>query len=354
MTKEKDVLESQTYDLMGLKVHVVGDQGRRVCGMVWQSFFADCERAEWELDIQFDNHPKPIALKPFHRSQYTLRIEQIIYLTIDSITIELPGYGRLELCENRRRATFTLHRDNVPVNILEYFLIQFLAMGQQSKGAIALHAASLAINAEDADFEEAIVLIAPSNTGKTTTTLALACDSLRLTGDDLVFVRRSQGGRFEAWGYPRCCHLRPNTLKLLPWTESLPFLNADAEGVRTIAIDQLGRRASLVNAWRPLRGLIGLSKPDGETATCEMISPAKMLMLLAQESVQPTYGIYDCAAIDRFKLIGELARQSSSWELRPAFGRTDDLQAVVLRQLHCSYSDQEANVQAEDHTYVGV
>ena len=76
-----------------------------------------------------------------------------------------------------------------------------------------------------------VVITAPSNTGKTTTALALAGSGWRLLGDDVTYVRPPNLGT-AVWGFPRACNIRPGTLQLMPWLRSLSLFQ-EAEGCRS-------------------------------------------------------------------------------------------------------------------------
>lgn len=130
---------------------------------------------------------------------------------------DLGQLARLTINLPRRRARILVKRGAewcLSRNCIVPLLCEFLAEARQ----YVVHAASLAEGG--ARDPRAVVVTGRSGMGKTTTALALAHGGLSLMADDATFA--SGAGGVSVWGLPRPCKVHANTLKMMPWLDSLP------------------------------------------------------------------------------------------------------------------------------------
>ena len=174
-------------------------------------------------------------------------------------------------------------------------------------GGIALHAATLVRD------NQAILVMAPSGTGKTTTSLALTDGGWQLMADDLSLVRQGAQG-VEGLGVTRPCNIRRASLTYLPWlTELLDVFDACDEA--ELPLTRLAERAAMPCRWVPLRAIVCLASPNSMAHQMEAISPTDTLLHLSRETVQPVDGAQDRLAAKLFGRLAELSRTVPGYRL---------------------------------------
>ncbi len=189
---------------------------------------------------------------------------------------------------------------------LRYVLLQLVCEAFCAPGHSFMHAACLAMPCGRA--WRGVVVSAPSNTGKTTTALALVSQGWRLLGDDITLAEPAQrGGR--VWGFPRACHLRPNTLRLLPWLNALELAAPDDEQTRALPLGQLGRGAWQRAPWLEPALLVVLAAPNSAATRIEPISAGQALIQFAAESLPAAAGECDAQAERDFANLSQMCRQ---------------------------------------------
>jgi len=224
---------------------------------------------------------------------------------------ELKNTGEVDVDLAQCRATITL-RPNVPSQAVEYFVTSFVSVPLAEAGVAPVHAACLAAPAGDA--WRSILVVALSNTGKTTTSLALADQGWKLMGDDVAYLD-GRAGDWRAWGYPRQCHIRPYTLSLLPWLAELPL-------VRRVGVEELGLPLALLGdrVWNsrseshgtalPLGLIVVLEPHNREGHRLRQLDRASALIGLSHENVRPVEGAADLTASQLFGLFAKVVQQT--------------------------------------------
>lgn len=223
---------------------------------------------------------------------------------------ELKDTGEVDVDLALRRATITL-RPNAPSQAVEYFVTSFISVPLAEAGVAPVHAACLA--APTGEAWRSVLVVAVSNTGKTTTSLALADQGWKLMGDDVAYLD-GRDGDWRAWGYPRQCHIRPYTLELLPWLAQLPL-------VRREGAEELGLPLALLEArvWKirsghetalPLGLIVVLEPHNREGHRLRPLDRASALIGLSHENVRPVDGAADLTASQLFGLFAKVVQKT--------------------------------------------
>ncbi|TIW13960.1 MAG: serine kinase, partial [Mesorhizobium sp.] len=170
----------------------------------------------------------------------------------DVFHLVFPGQQTLSILDKESCAEIRVHPDS---KIKWTLLMMVLDAALDAGGQHMLHTAGLTLPGS-----EALVLIhAPSGTGKSTTSLALASQGFGLCSDDVMILRATQDGA-TAWGMPRKVKIHRNTAAMLPFVS--PYLGEtwDAEGEQAVSLDRLGEiiRVEDVRA-RPIAALLHLA-----------------------------------------------------------------------------------------------
>lgn len=242
---------------------------------------------------------------------------------------ELVGVGRLDVDLHARTASIDLLPDTDP-NSVHYFLTTILCDGLTDTGHCVVHAACLEKTTRAGT--AAILVVAPSGTGKSTTALALTGDGWRLMGDDITVLTRTPAG-VRAWGFPRFCNVRRPTLGLLPWLAELPLVPTSVPETFALPLDQLGDRVSTgVPVPAEPAAIVCLQRPNARGHTLLPLDKAAALMHVAEENVQPIEGVGDAVARRSFGMLAELVRTTPAFSLSagPELG---SLAAAIGRHL---------------------
>jgi hypothetical protein len=134
----------------------------------------------------------------------------------DLLQFRIPG--RISILERRgepvTRAEVVAGVDRPFAGMATAILLDTVLRGH---GLLTIHAASLIPPGSDA----LLLLFAPSGSGKTTTSLALALSGYAHLGDDMV-VLREEADSIVGWGMPRNLKVQRRTAAMLP--EVAPYL----------------------------------------------------------------------------------------------------------------------------------
>ncbi|MDX8466472.1 serine kinase [Mesorhizobium sp. VK23B] len=155
-------------------------------------------------------------------------------------------------------------------------LMMVLDAALDAGGQHMLHTAGLTLPDRDA-----LVLIhAPSGTGKSTTSMALASQGFGLCSDDVMILSATPDGTL-AWGMPRKVKIHRNTAAMLPFLSPCLGERWDAEGEQAVPLERLGEiiRVEDVRA-RPLAALLHLARSaDGQTRLAPLARTDAMVAL---------------------------------------------------------------------------
>ena len=176
----------------------------------------------------------------------------------------------------------------VPI-IIEYAL--------DREGQQVVHAAGLSLP----DDKGMVLISAASNTGKTTTSLALAKCGLKFAADDVMVLRRELDG-VVSWGLPRWLHVHRKTAEMLPWLELEPKWNKNEE--QMVTRRELASKLDIENSTLPVTCLIHLKR--GEKAAIEPIEATDMLVHLAEDNVRGSPTGLTSLQANRFTMLADL------------------------------------------------
>lgn len=226
-----------------------------------------------------------------------------------------PGFRRFDLMD-RGTCTFDLPNRAVRITMLPeanstssyYFLMALLCTGLARTDHVPIHASCLAARRDGKPCS--VLIVAPSGTGKSTTSYGLTSGGWKLMGDDLSLLHIA-GEKVLAWGYPRHCHVRRPTFELLPWLREMPLKQIGLEETWEFPLQALGSRAIGPRpALLPAGLIVLLDKPNGTGHRCQRVDPATALAWICQENVQPIEGYTDPEAQKAFATIGKLVGQT--------------------------------------------
>ncbi|RAZ91244.1 serine kinase [Mesorhizobium hawassense] len=184
-----------------------------------------------------------------------------------------PGQQTVAIHDDEGWAEIRVHPDSkVKWTLLMTVLDAALDAGAQHM----LHTAGLTLPGS-----EALVLIhAPSGTGKSTTSLALASQGFGLCSDDVMILKATTDG-VTAWGMPRKVKVHRHTAAMLPFVAPCLGETWDSEGEQSVSLDRLGEiiRVEDVRA-RPIAAVLHLARSaDGETRLVPMARTDAMVAL---------------------------------------------------------------------------
>ncbi|MEI7781915.1 MAG: hypothetical protein WCJ18_08335 [Planctomycetota bacterium] len=226
--------------------------------------------------------------------------------------IELIDRGRLDVDLRRRKASIRVPLEDLRPCV-NYFVMPLLCEALMAAGRCVVHAACLSAPVRGG--RRSVMILAESGTGKSTTALALTGAGWQLMGDDITVIRRTADG-VRATGFPRECHVRKPTLRLLPWLNALNLAPAEVAGTFNLALEDLGDRAcsAVPPALEPAL-LICLDRPNDSAHRLTPIDRAEALVHVAEENVQPIEGRDDESAKRAFATLADLVQQTPAVRL---------------------------------------
>ncbi|OBQ67663.1 serine kinase [Mesorhizobium erdmanii] len=143
-------------------------------------------------------------------------------------------------------------------------------------GQHMLHTAGLTLPGSDA-----VVLIhAPSGTGKTTTSLALATQGFGLCSDDAMILDPAADSPV-AWGLPRHVKIHEKTAEMIPQVAPCLGRSWDRNGEQAVSLERLSEIVRVESpVARPVAALLHLARsPDSQTRLVPMARTDAMVAL---------------------------------------------------------------------------
>jgi hypothetical protein len=203
-----------------------------------------------------------------------------------------------------------------------------LAASQQ----MLVHAAALRLPQREA----AICLLAPSGTGKTTTSLALALQGFALMTDDatvLTAPAAESGGEWRAWGLPRPLKVHRRTAELLPQVGRLLGNAWNAEDEQSVSGKALQSVVDVLPARPvPLAAFIVLSARVVGEHRVRPMSKSDLLVRFARDNVSGSrHGVQEDDLV-RYRNIARAVAETPALELNVG-SNLDSLSACVVTAL---------------------
>ncbi|MDX8510763.1 serine kinase [Mesorhizobium captivum] len=191
----------------------------------------------------------------------------------DIVHLIFPGLQMASVHADEGWAEIRVHPDS---KVKWTLMMMVLDAALDASGQHMLHTAGLTLPGR-----EALVLIhAPSGTGKSTTSMALASQGFGLCSDDVMILGTTPGGT-AAWGMPRKVKIHRNTATMLPFLSPCLGDTWDAEGEQAVSLDRLGEIIRIEDARsRPVAALLHLARSaDGQTRLTPMARTDAMVAL---------------------------------------------------------------------------
>ncbi|TPJ73275.1 serine kinase [Mesorhizobium sp. B2-7-1] len=184
-----------------------------------------------------------------------------------------PGQQTVSIHDGEGRAQIRLHPDS---KIKWTLLMMVLDAALDADGQHMLHTAGLTLP----DSEALVLIHAPSGTGKSTTSLALASQGFGLCSDDVMILKTTADG-ITAWGMPRKVKVHRHTAAMLPFVSPCLGETWDAEGEQSVSLDRLGEIIRVEDVRpRPVVALLHLARSaDTETRLLPMARTDAMVAL---------------------------------------------------------------------------
>lgn len=149
-------------------------------------------------------------------------------------------------------------------------------------GQHMLHTAGLTLPGHDA-----VVLIhAPSGTGKTTTSLALATQGFGLCSDDAMILNVASD-QPVAWGLPRHVKIHQKTAEMIP--QVLPCLGPswDRNGEQAVSLERLSGIVRIESpVARPVAALLHLARSSNSETRLVPMARTDAMVALAMDNVR--------------------------------------------------------------------
>jgi len=145
-------------------------------------------------------------------------------------------------------------------------------------GQHMLHTAGLTLPEGDAQ----VLIHAPSGTGKTTTSLALASQGFGLCSDDAMILDGTTG-----WGLPRHVKIHTKTAAMLPFVSPCLGSSWDRNGEQAVSLELLAKILRVENpAARPVAALLHLARSADEASRLLPLAKTDAMVVLATDNVR--------------------------------------------------------------------
>ncbi|UCI07704.1 serine kinase [Mesorhizobium sp. B1-1-8] len=194
----------------------------------------------------------------------------------DIVHLIFPGLQTASIHAREGWAEIRLHPDS---KVKWTLLMLVLDAALDAGGQHMLHTAGLTLPGRDA-----LVLIhAPSGTGKSTTSLALASQGFGLCSDDAMILKVMPDGGTTAWGLPRKVKIHRNTAAMLPFVAPCLGSSWDRNSEQAVSLECLAEIIRIEGTIvRPVAALLHLARSaDAETRLLPMARTDAMVALAA-------------------------------------------------------------------------
>ncbi|TIO77833.1 MAG: serine kinase [Mesorhizobium sp.] len=161
-------------------------------------------------------------------------------------------------------------------------LMMVLDAALDAGGQHMLHTAGLTLP----DRDGLVLIHAPSGTGKSTTSLALASQGFGLCSDDVMILRAASDG-ITAWGMPRKVKVHRNTAAMLPFIAPCLGDRWDAEGEQAVPLERLAEIIRIEDTTaRPVSALLHLARSANTETRLLPMARTDAMVALATDNVR--------------------------------------------------------------------
>lgn len=202
-----------------------------------------------------------------------------LHLGDDRMALAFGGCGVIEIDARLRRASVGIQAGGLK-RFLGTPALFILDAALESDGQYMVHGACMV----RASTGGAVLICAPSGTGKTTTAMALSRGGYAIVTDDASVLCFAEG-RPLLWGLPRALKVHRRTAALLPWLGPLPG-EWDENDEQPLALAALAAHAGVArNTPRPLDAVILLDPPNGAAHRIVHAPRSEVLFAMASDNV---------------------------------------------------------------------
>jgi hypothetical protein len=289
------------YDLNGLALSVIApDDTLSTC---LDSFLAplavdESFASDWEVRISREETlPNEQAGLVIWEGDLPEGVPAVMRRDGASLNLLVPGHLAL-FTDRRRKRIEVLLRPGREKTLRGTPSISILAEVIRGSGLFLIHAACLLIPGAD----DCLLIFAPSGTGKTTTSLALARSGWRLAGDDATILQMHETGP-RVWALPRALTVHRRTEELLPWLASAtkPWAGRDQQSVPLASIAPLVSHATPVP--RRCCATVLLDMPNGSEHVAAPLDRSEALLRMLSDNLRIApdgMGAHDHDLLDSF------------------------------------------------------
>lgn len=178
-------------------------------------------------------------------------------------------------------------------------------------GQTLIHAAAATLP----DRRSAILIFAPSGTGKTTTSLALLRGGYGVYSDDTAVIRKN-GGQHRLWGVPRPFKVHRRTARLFPWLHGHLTGKWDAHGEQLLSMDSAGKLGR-IEAAQPCKvaAAIRLNGRSAGQHALRRLSKNEALVSLSADNLRTGAGGMPRFMQSRFGVLANLIQETATFDL---------------------------------------
>lgn len=164
------------------------------------------------------------------------------------------------------------------------------------------------------DSDRAVLLCAPSGTGKTTTALALARDGFPLAADDAMVLRMGGNG-IHAWGLPRALKVHRKTVQMLPFLTGVTAEGWDENNEQAVERARLEGLVPIDRRNLRVTEILLLSRKGSGEGRLRPMPKAEMLAALAADNVRRANAGLTPLQARRYAMLAAAVNNASTFEL---------------------------------------
>ena len=219
--------------------------------------------------------------------------------------MDLLNLGRVEIDFARKESAITIVEGEESVFLRGCFVPVLCKLLPDAHHHV-VHAGTLRVELDDGP--RAALIAGTRDTGKTTSSLALAREGMKLMGDDVCFVTASPSDGCDGlrvWGLLLDCKVHRRTLDLLPWLGEFPSRPARTNQERLVDVrEELGVEAPLE---LPPAAIFFLTERNDTEHRVKPLGKLEAVELLARENIRPAGPVDHARAGEAFRILTDLA-----------------------------------------------